>query len=472
MAADDDTPITKAILDEVVDKLVKLIGDNGRKLDTDMADFWQELRLLSTSIKNVQTQVLDRQGRFDTDASSASGPSLAPTHKLRFPKFNGSDDPITWLHKGEQFFRAYGTPDHLKVSTAAFYLQDAASQWYYRLEQNQGIPTWTQFVDGINRCFGPPLRSNPLGELTHLRHTTTVDEYQDKFLVLLVRCEGVTELQQIAIFSVGLRQPLSTDVELVKPTTLEEAMALACAFERRQAAPTELPAAGSRLPSRPSQRASTPPSKTPPPTGVSGSTPASSGAPTKPATTPDRRFKRLSPEEMAQCRLDGLCFNCPEKFSRDHLKHCTGKGIYLLELSPDDDSPAGSESDDDLQISVAAITGIQANATLQLVAHIRDAPATALVDSSSTHSFIDESLAHCLGLIPGPRPGLSVGVANGDRVASSGLCKAVRLVIDKEEFTVDLFVIPLGGLGIVLGCDWLRSLGPILWDFTNLAMVF
>jgi len=143
MAADDDndTPITKAILDEVVDKLVKLVGDNGRKLDTDMADFWQELRLLSTSIKNVQTQVLDRQGRFDTDASSASRPSPAPTHKLRFPKFDGSDDPITWLHKGEQFFRAYGTPDHLKVSTAAFYLQDAASQWYYRLEQNLGIPT-------------------------------------------------------------------------------------------------------------------------------------------------------------------------------------------------------------------------------------------------------------------------------------------------------------------------------------------
>jgi len=174
---------------------------------------------------------------------------------------------------------------------------------------------------------------------------------------------------------------------------------------------------------------------------------------------------------MAQHSIDGLCFNCPEKFSRDHLKHCTGKGIYLLKLSPDDDSPAGSESDDDLQISLVAITGIRANATLQLVAHVRDAPATALVDSSLTHSFIDESLAHRLGLIPDPRPGLSIGVANGDRVSSSGLCKAARLVIDKE-FTVDLFVIPLGGFGIVLGCGWLRSLGPILWDFTNLTMVF
>jgi len=252
--SDNDTPITNAILDEVVDKLVKLVGDNGRKLDTDMADFRQELRLLSTSIKNVQTQVLDRQGRFDTDASSASGPSQAPIHKLRFPKFDGSDDPITWLHKGEQFFRAYGTPDHLKVSTAAFYLQGTASQWYYRLEQNQGIPLWSQFVDGINRRFGPPLHSNLLGELTHLRRTTTVDveECQDNFLVLLARCEGVTKVQQIAIFSAGLQQPLSTDVELAKPTTLEEAMDLARAFERRQAASTKVATASSRLPARPS----------------------------------------------------------------------------------------------------------------------------------------------------------------------------------------------------------------------------
>ena len=112
-------------------------------------------------------------------------------------------------------------PDHLKVSTASFYLEAAASQWYYRLEKNQGAPTWPQFVDAINRRFGPPLRSNPLGELTHLRRTTTVDEYQEKFLLLLARCEGITEAQQIAIFTAGLQQPLSIDVLLQKPKTLE-----------------------------------------------------------------------------------------------------------------------------------------------------------------------------------------------------------------------------------------------------------
>lgn len=129
--ADANTPITKAILDEVVDKLVKLVGNNGKKLDADMAEVRQEIRLISASVKNVQTQVLESQGRFDTNGSTSSGPSAAPSHKLCFPKFEGSDDPITWLHKGEQFFRAYGTPKHLKVPTASFYLEAAASQWYY-----------------------------------------------------------------------------------------------------------------------------------------------------------------------------------------------------------------------------------------------------------------------------------------------------------------------------------------------------
>ncbi|XP_039834312.1 uncharacterized protein LOC120695058 [Panicum virgatum] len=318
-----------------------------------------------------------------------------------------------WLHKGEQFFRAYGTPDHLKVSTASFYLEAAASQWYYKLEKNQGAPTWPQFVDAINRRFGTPLRSNPLGELTHLCRTTTVDEYQEKFLLFLARCEGVTEAQQIAIFTAGLQQPL----------------------HRRGTTETR--------------------------NYRSLSTPATPAAPAKPELPADSRFKRLSPEEMAQRRLEGLCFSYLEKFSKEHAKQCTGKGIYFLELDTDALASEDGGSDDDLQISVAAITGTQSSATLHLSTVVCDKAVVALVDSGSTHSFIDGSTARRLGLVPSPRPGLVVGVANGDRVAVSGVCKAVRFAIGTEEFVADFFVIPLGGVDMVLGCDWLRTM--VFW---------
>jgi len=235
MPEDDDQPITKAVFEEAVDKMIKMMGDLGKKVDTEVSAVRQDYAHLSTSIKNVQTQLLDKQGRFDQDASGGGfdrGPS-PPVHKLRFPKYDGSEDPITWIHKGEQFFRAHGTPADQKVWTASFYLQGAANQWYYRWEKNHGVPEWKAFIDGVQERFGPPVRSNPLGELSHCRRTGSVDEYVDQFLKLLVRYEDVTEKQQINLFTAGLLQPMSTDVEMHAPTTLEDAMALARSYERR-----------------------------------------------------------------------------------------------------------------------------------------------------------------------------------------------------------------------------------------------
>lgn len=153
---------------------------------------------------------------------------------MRFPKYDGADDPLGWLHKCKQYFRSQRMPEDQKVWTASFYLELTAGQWYYRLEKNRGsTPTWPEFVDSINKRFGPPVRSNSLGKLTHLRRTGTVEDYQDQFLKLLARCDGLTECQQIDIFTAGLHNPLATDVELQKPESLEDAMALARSFERR-----------------------------------------------------------------------------------------------------------------------------------------------------------------------------------------------------------------------------------------------
>jgi hypothetical protein len=46
------------------------------------------------------------------------------------------------------------------------------------------------------------------------------------------------------------------------------------------------------------------------------------------------------------------------------------------------------------------------------------------------------------------------------------------LFIDSNLFLVDLFVLPLSGVEIVLGVQWLRTLGPTLTDYTNLTFSF
>jgi hypothetical protein len=49
------------------------------------------------------------------------------------------------------------------------------------------------------------------------------------------------------------------------------------------------------------------------------------------------------------------------------------------------------------------------------------------------------------------RPSLRVTVANGDRVVSAGICRAIHIFIDSEEFIINLFVISLEGYDMVLG---------------------
>ena len=74
-------------------------------------------------------------------------------------------------------------------------MSGTARQWYYRLERNRGVPTSPQFIEPVNALFGPPVRSNPFNKLMHLRRTGTVKEYQEQFLALLSRCDGVTEMR-------------------------------------------------------------------------------------------------------------------------------------------------------------------------------------------------------------------------------------------------------------------------------------
>lgn len=44
--------------------------------------------------------------------------------------------------------------------------------------------------------------------------------------------------------------------------------------------------------------------------------------------------------------------------------------------------------------------------------------------------------------------------------------------IHTKPLYIDFLVIALKGYEAVLGCNWLRTLGPIVWDFTHLSMKF
>jgi hypothetical protein len=144
------------------------------------------------------------------------------------------------------------------------------------------------------------------------------------------------------------------------------------------------------------------------------------------------------------------------------------QGGFLMELEDDDPTQVA----DELGVSLHALTGLCSTNTMQLLLHVNGKQLRALVDSGSTHSFIHEGVVHALGLDIMRRPGLSVKVANGERLQSYGVCKNTPVDIQGEIFKIDCYTLPLEGFEVILGVHWLKSLGPIVWDFAALSMAF
>ena len=63
-------------------------------------------------------------------------------------------------------------------------------------------------------------------------------------------------------------------------------------------------------------------------------------------------------------------------------------------------------------------------------------------------------------------------VANGEILQAQETCKNVMWESQGLVQTTEFLVLPLRGCDLVLGVHWLRTLGPIIWDFSALTMQF
>lgn len=84
-----------------------------------------------------------------------------------------------------------------------------------------------------------------------------------------------------------------------------------------------------------------------------------------------------------------------------------------------------------------------------------------ILNSRNTHNFMDPLVveAKILGLLKDSKQ--QVKVANGERKISQGSYEET-IRIDRTKFFVPFDVLTVGGCEIVLGVQWLKTLGPII----------
>lgn len=208
--------------------------------------------------------------------------------------------------------------------------------------------------------------------------------------------------------------------------------------------------------------------------------------PSGPPATSNPRIpvKRLSLEEMVVRRDKGLYYHCDEKWV---VYYCSKPRLHLF-IADDDkpstldhslriDSPTVVPSlekilNDHPQISLSVLSGILVLETFHIYGQISHHRVMILNDSGSTYNFIQARVAKFLNFPTSSTPALQVMVGNGNLLDYGTTCPKVPLTVQGHHFTLDLFQLPLCGIVIVLGVQWLKNLGPVTTNYTTHHFLF
>ena len=108
-------------------------------------------------------------------------------------------------------------------------------------------------------------------------------------------------------------------------------------------------------------------------------------------------IRRLSKDEMAERRHQGLCFNCKEPYTRGHNRFY--KRLFFVDGVEVDDVEDAAEAGDQAAgtdapcYSLHAVAGVRLSDTLRVRVVVASVSLIALLDSGSSHNFISERAA-------------------------------------------------------------------------------
>lgn len=103
----------------------------------------------------------------------------------------------------------------------------------------------------------------------------------------------------------------------------------------------------------------------------------------------------------------------------------------------------------ELHISIHALTGVHSLSTIKVVSSVGTRQLHILIDSSSTHNFINERTTLKLRCMQKEVKPLSVSVANGSHLSCVAFCPNFQWMMQGLWFTTNVFVLSLDNYDMV-----------------------
>lgn len=178
---------------------------------------------------------------------------------------------------------------------------------------------------------------------------------------------------------------------------------------------------------------------------------------------------KLTAVEIAKRKADGLCFWCPERFHSKHL--CPNKELRLLVVLEDGNEIEWTEEDhvktettaqavtEMAELSLNSLVGISSPHTIKLKGSIQGHELVVLIDSGATHNFLSGRWAAAHGITTTNTGGYFILIGGGITVQGKGVCQSVTLTMQGYSMTSHFIPLELGSADVILGIQWLETLG-------------
>jgi hypothetical protein len=116
-------------------------------------------------------------------------------------------------------------------------------------------------------------------------------------------------------------------------------------------------------------------------------------------------------------------------------------------------------------ISCHALTRINTPQTLNIEGYIKKKKVIMLIDFGSTHNCTHCKLAKSLNFFIYPAPKFQVMIENGGTINCSRKFHKINITMGKYVMNSPMISICMGGVDVVLGVQWLQSLGTMDFNF-------
>ncbi|KFK40544.1 hypothetical protein AALP_AA2G009700 [Arabis alpina] len=444
---------------------------------------------------------LEQQRWIPPEQQYRQTPQEPLTRRIEMPLFSG-DNAESWVQRMEQYFELGNFSDLEKLQAVRVCFLDEAWSWYQWERDRNPFRTWAQLRSRLLDEFSSSPDSSAGERLLTLKQEGSVKDYCREFIALATNAHEIQETTLELVFMVGLKPAIRARTKTFEPRTLKQMMGVAQRVDGWSTAdesPLQRVTSGGRNEHKTGQlRTSGPSSVSSGKQGYGPSIPKPTNSSTLATRTttfqkagyrsPNQSdrvtppYRKLTADEVAQRKAANQCYHCDEV---GHMRHmCPKKEFGVLVVQADgsyheleDEEPVGNDDEIPVQpelaeLSLNSIVGISSPQTMKLKGQILSKPVVVMIDSGASHNFVSTKLVRSLGLQIDQSNRYGVMTCTGVIVEGIGACMELVLTIQDVVVKAGFLPLELGSADVILGMQWLESLGDMIVNWKLQRMRF